>query len=112
MIRFLPFHNTLNLKDDIQNRISPDIELRFKDALNNIKGDSGDGVDFSEVVKLAMAYFFSEIFKHPIKNQYYTLEYVKGFLDADNKTSYTEIRVSLTQGLPKRMFGSIDIYKL
>lgn len=88
---FVSFSNNSNLKDDIQNRIAPDIETRFKESLNFIKGDKNEGLDFSDVVKLAMAYFFSEIFKHPVKNEYYTLEYVKGFLDADNKTLYTEI---------------------
>jgi hypothetical protein len=88
---FISFFNNSNLKHEIQNRIDADIETRFKESLNFIKGDKNEGLDFSEVVKLAIAYFFSEIFKHPVKNEYYTLEYVKGFLDADNKTLYTEI---------------------
>ncbi|MDR6764469.1 hypothetical protein J2Y38_004702 [Flavobacterium sp. 2755] len=38
-----------------------------------------------------MAYFYSEIFKDKIKDSYYTIEMVKGFLDANNLTQYTAI---------------------
>lgn len=88
---FVRFSNTSNQKNDIQGLISSDIETRFKESLNYIMGDKREGEEFTNIVLLAMAYFFSEIFKHPIKNEYYTIEYVKGFLDADNKTAYTEI---------------------
>lgn len=89
----LDFYNNSNLKTDIQNRISKDIETNLITALNNIKGDnkSGFGVSFSEITRLAMAYFYSEIFTDKIKDKYYTIEMVKGFLDANNLTTYTAI---------------------
>lgn len=89
----LDFFNNSNLKTDIQNRISPNIESLFLNALNDIRGDNsnGDGISFSEITRLAMAYFFGEIFKDKISNNYYTLEMVKGFLDADNLTTYSAI---------------------
>jgi hypothetical protein len=83
--------NNSNLKSDIQNRISNTIEHDFLKALNNIKGDRGNGVNFSEIVRLAMAYFYSEIFNDKIRDSYYSLEMVKGFLDANNHTQYTAI---------------------
>jgi hypothetical protein len=87
----LDFHNNSNLKNDIQNRISFTIESDFKKALNGIKGDMGTGENFSEIVRLAMSYFYSEIFRDKIKDTYYSLEMVKGFLDAHNLTTYTAI---------------------
>ncbi|MWB94014.1 hypothetical protein GON26_06545 [Flavobacterium sp. GA093] len=89
----LDFYNNSNLKTDIQNRISKNIETDFLDALNNMKGDnkSGFGVSFSEITLLAMAYFYSEIFTYKIKDKYYTIEMVKGFIDANNLTTYTAI---------------------
>ncbi|MDI6047415.1 hypothetical protein [Flavobacterium yafengii] len=87
----LDFYNNSNLKADIQNRISVTIESDFKKALNSIKGDMGTGENFSEIVRLALAYFFSEIFRDQIKDTYYSLEMVKGFLDANNLTTYTAI---------------------
>ncbi len=87
----LDFDNNSNLKTDIQNRISVDIESNFKKALNDIKGDMGTGENFSEIVLLALAYFYSEIFKEKKKDSYYSLEMVKGFLDANNLTTYTAI---------------------
>jgi len=89
----LDFYNNSNLKTDIQNRISKNIETDFINALNNMKGDnkSGFGVSFSEITLLAMAYFYSEIFTHKIKDNYYTIEMVKGFIDANNLTTYTAI---------------------
>ena len=87
----LDFDNNYNLKTDIQNRISVDIESIFKKALNDIKGDMGTGENFSEIVRLALAYFYSEIFRDKIKDSYYSLEMVKGFLDANNLTTYTAI---------------------
>lgn len=87
----LDFYNNSNLKADIQNRISVTIESDFKKALNGIKGDMGTGENFSEIVRLALAYFYSEIFRDKIKDSYYSLEMVKGFLDANNLTSYTAI---------------------
>ncbi|HLF50928.1 hypothetical protein [Flavobacterium sp.] len=87
----LDFFNDSNLKTDIQNRISVTIGTDFIKALNCIKGDRGTGENFSEITRLAMAYFFSEIFKDKIKDSYYSLEMVKGFLDANNLTSYTAI---------------------
>jgi hypothetical protein len=87
----LDFDNNSNLKTDIQNRISVDIESNFKKALNDIKGDMGTGENFSEIVLLALAYFYSEIFKDKKKDSYYSLEMVKGFLDANNLTTYTAI---------------------
>ncbi len=89
----LDFYNNSNLKTDIQNRISVDIGTSFLNALNDIRGDNknGYGVSFSEVTLLAMAYFYSEVFKDKIKDSYYTLEMVKGFLDANNLTTYTAI---------------------
>ena len=88
----LYFDNNSNLKTDIQNRISVDIEGDFKKALNGIKGDMGTGVNYSEVVLMALAYFYSDIFRDKIKDSYYSLEMVKGFLDAHNLTTYTAIR--------------------
>ncbi len=89
----LDFFNNSNLKTDIQNRISKDIETKFMNALNDMKGDNKDGfgISFSEITRLAMAYFYSEIFTHKIKDKYYTIEMVKGFLDANNLTTYTAI---------------------
>lgn len=89
----LDFSNNSNLKTDIQNRISDNIQTAFINALNNMKGDnkSGNGCPFSEVTLLAMAYFYSEIFKDKIQDNYYTLEVVKGFLDGNNLTRYTAI---------------------
>jgi hypothetical protein len=89
----LDFYNNSNLKTDIQNRISVDIGTRFLNALNDIRGDNknGYGVSFSEVTLLALAYFYNEIFNHKIKDSYYTLEMVKGFLDANNLAKYTAI---------------------
>lgn len=89
----LDFFNTSNLKTDIQNRISNHTQTVFIDALNNMKGDnkSGGGIPFSEITLLAMAFFYSEIFKDKIKDSYYTLDMVKGFLDANNLTPYTAI---------------------
>lgn len=90
----LEFFNDSNLKGDIQSRISPNIEQTFWDALNEMKGDNrgGYGISFSEITLLAMAYFYSEIFTDKIKDSYYQLEMVKGFLDANNLTPYTAIR--------------------
>lgn len=87
----LDFYNNSNLKTDIQNRISFTIESDFKKALNGIKGDMGTGENFSEIVRLALAYFYSEIFRDKVKDSYYSLEMVKGFLDANNLTTYTAI---------------------
>jgi hypothetical protein len=89
----LDFFNDSNLKSDIQNRISPTVKTDFIMALQDMKGDSkdGGGISFSEVTLLAMAYFYSEIFKGKIENKHYSLEMVKGFLDGNNLTSYTAI---------------------
>ena len=89
----LDFYNNSNLKYDIQNRVSPNIETVFKNALNDMKGDNKNnyGYSFSEITRLALAYFYSEIFNDKIQNSYYTVEMVKGFLDADNLTNYTAI---------------------
>jgi len=89
----LDFFNNSNLKTDIQNRISVDIERNFINALNEMRGDnkSGFGISFSEITRLAMAYFYSEIFTDKIKDSYYTLEMVKGFFDGNNLTTYTAI---------------------
>jgi len=89
----LDFFNNSNLKADIQNRISVNIEATFLSALNDMRGDNknGYGISFSEITRLALAYFYSHIFTWEIKNNYYTLEMVKGFFDADNKTTYTAI---------------------
>lgn len=85
------FSNNENLKTDIQNRINYNIEATFLKALNDIKGDTGNGTDFSEVTILALAYFYSEIFTDSTIDRFYTLEMVKGFFDADNLTPYTAI---------------------
>lgn len=89
----LDFFNNSNLKTDIQNRISVNIETDFINALNDMRGDNknGYGISFSEITRLAMAYFYSEIFTDKIKDTYYSLEMVKGFLDANNLTTYTAI---------------------
>jgi hypothetical protein len=89
----LDFFNNSNLKTDIQKRISVNIETEFINALNDIKGDNknGYGISFSDITLLAMAYFYSEIFTDKIKDNYYSLEMVKGFLDANNLTTYTAI---------------------
>lgn len=89
----LEFFNNSNLKYDIQNRIDKTIKQRFLQALNEIKGDNKNnyGIEFSEITLLAMAYFYSEIFTEEIKTEFYTLEMVKGFFDADNLTPYTAI---------------------
>jgi len=89
----LDFFNKSNLKTDIQNRISVCIEAEFLRALNDMRGDNknGYGISFSEITRLALAYFFSEIFTDKIKDNFYTLEMVKGFFDAQNHTTYTAI---------------------
>jgi hypothetical protein len=89
----LDFFNNSNLKTDIQNRISVNIGATFFNALNDMRGDNknGYGISFSEITRLALAYFYSEIFKDKIKDNYYTLEMAKGFLDANNLTNYTAI---------------------
>ncbi len=89
----LDFFNNSNLKTDIQNRISVTIGTTFYNALNDMKGDNknGYGISFSEITRLALAYFYSEIFTDKIKDNYYTLEMAKGFLDANNLTTYTAI---------------------
>jgi hypothetical protein len=89
----LEFSNTSNLKDDIQNRISVDIGTYFIEALNNLKGDNFDsgGICFSEITRLALAYFYSEIFKDKIENKFYSVQMVKGFFDGNNLTNYTAI---------------------
>lgn len=89
----LDFFNSSNLKTDIQNRINSNDSLNFYNAINEMKGDKKNkcGFEFSEITRLAMAYFYSEIFTDEIKNEYYTLEMVKGFFDADNTTPYTAI---------------------
>lgn len=89
----LDFYNNSNLKTDIQNRVSVNIKTIFLDALNDMKGNNKNnyGTSFSEITKLALAYFYSEIFTHKIKDSYYTVEMVKGFLDANNLTNYTAI---------------------
>ena len=40
---------------------------------------------------MALAYFYSEIFTDKIEDKYYSIEYVKGFLDGNNLTPYTAI---------------------
>ncbi len=87
----LDFFNDSNLKTSIQQRISPNTEDEFVKHLNNIRGDNQTGTSFSEVTLLALAYFYSEIFKDQIKDNFYTLNHVKAFLDGDNLTSYTAI---------------------
>lgn len=89
----LEFSNTSNLKEDIQNRISADIGTYFIEALNNLKGDNFDsgGICFSEITRLALAYFYSEIFKDKMENKFYSVEMVKGFFDGNNLTNYTAI---------------------
>jgi len=89
----LDFFNNSNLKTDIQNRNSVSIEATFLNALNDMRGDNknGYGISFSEITRLALAYFYGEIFTAKIKDSYYTLEMVKGFLDANNLTTYTAI---------------------
>lgn len=89
----LDFDNNSNIKNDIQNRISDDIGKNFIEALRSIKGDNinNHGISFSEITRLAMAYFFSEIFRDNKKNEFYTLEMVKGLLDGYNLTNYTAI---------------------
>ncbi len=89
----LDYFNNSNLKSDIQNRISVHTPTNFINALNDIKGDNrnGNGYSFSEITLLAMAYFYSEIFTGKFTDHIYTLDMVKGFLDANNLTHYTAI---------------------
>ena len=89
----LEFRNSSNLKHDIQNRISDTIGTNFIEALNNMIGDTKNsvGVSFSEITRLALAYFFSEIFQNIKSDNFYTLEMVKGFFDACNLSNYTAI---------------------
>jgi hypothetical protein len=89
----LDFFNNSNLKTDIQYRISINTKTDFINALNDIRGDNknGSGISFSDITLLAMAYFYSEIFTDKTKDNYYSLEMIKGFLDGDNLTSYTAI---------------------
>ena len=48
----LDFFNNSNLKTDIQNRISDNIEQNFINALNEIRGDNKNsyGIPFSEII--------------------------------------------------------------
>jgi hypothetical protein len=89
----LDFFNNSNLKNDIQNRISDNLEKQFIEALNNIQGDNKEnfGISFSEITLLALAYFFKEIFKDKTEDNLFTIETVKGILDSNNLTQYTEI---------------------
>lgn len=89
----LDFSNSSNLKTDIQKRISVHTPTNFINALHDIKGDNrnGNGLSYSEQVLLAMAYFYSEIYTGKFTDNIYSLEKVKGFLDADNLTNYTAI---------------------
>jgi hypothetical protein len=89
----LDFSNTSNLKTDIQNRISANIDRDFINALNDIRGDNKNnyGISFSEITLLALAYFYGEILTDKVKNHFYTVEMAKGFLDGDNLTPYTAI---------------------
>lgn len=89
----LDFSNNSNLKYDIQNRISDNTETNFINSLNNMMGDdkSGNGTRFSEITLMAMAYFFDEIFMEEKKDHHYSLNMVKGFLDAKNLSPYTAI---------------------
>jgi hypothetical protein len=89
----LDFFNSSNLKTDIQNRVSGHTATNFINALHDIKGDNrnGNGIPFAEIVRSAMAYFYSEIYTGKFTDHIYTLEMVKGFLDADNLTDYTAI---------------------
>lgn len=88
----LDFYNNSNLKTSVQNRISLNTGAEFYKNLQDIKGDKTTGVSFSEITLLALAYFYSEIFTDKIENKYYSIEYVKGFLDGDNLTQYTAIQ--------------------
>jgi hypothetical protein len=89
----LDFFNDSNLKTDIQNRISVSTATNFINALQDMKGDNrnGGGFLFSEITLLAMAYFYSEIFTGKLTDRMYSLDMVKGYLDADNMTDYTAI---------------------
>ncbi len=91
----LDFLNHSNLKQDIQNRQSDDIEMKFFRALQNIQGDNKEtkGENLSEIVKLGMAYFFECIYpkKTPIKDSHYSVNAIKGFFDACNLSPYTAI---------------------
>lgn len=89
----LDFFNNSNLKTDIQNRISINIETDFINALNYMRGDNkeGFGISFSEITLLALAYFYSEIFNDKVKDNFYTIEMAKGILDANNLSTYTAI---------------------
>lgn len=89
----LDFSNKSNLKESIQNRISDDTETNFINVLQNMMGDdkTGNGIRFSEITLMAMAYFFDEIFIEEKKDHHYSLDMVKGFLDAKNVSPYTAI---------------------
>lgn len=52
---------------------------------------SGNGITFSEITLMAMAYFFDEIFMEEKKDHHYSLNMVKGFLDAKKLSPYTAI---------------------
>lgn len=100
------FEHSENLKNSIQERIGDETESNFLNVLNDISGDNKDniGTPFDEVVLQAMAYFFAEIFpsKYQIKNSYWTLEIVKGFLDACNHSPYTPTYEVVTTCYPLR----------
>lgn len=91
----LDFFNHSNLKTDIQNRISSESEVNFQTALSEIQGDNKEtkGTSFSELTLLAIAYFYERIFPEDvqIRDAAYTINSVKGFFDACNKTPYTSI---------------------
>jgi len=91
----LDFLNHSNLKTDIQNRISNESEVNFQTALSEIQGDNKEtkGTSFSELTLLAIAYFYERIFPEDvqIRDAAYTINSVKGFFDACNKTPYTSI---------------------
>ena len=87
----LDFFNNSNLKTSVQNRISLNTGAEFYNKLQDIKGEKTTGVSFSEITLLALAYFYSEIFTDKIEDKYYSIEYVKGFLDGNNLTPYTAI---------------------
>jgi hypothetical protein len=87
----LDFFNNSNLKTSVKSRISENTGAEFFKQLQDIRGDKTTGVSFSEITLLALAYFYSEIFTDKIEDKYYSIEYVKGFLDGNNLTPYTAI---------------------
>jgi hypothetical protein len=76
-----PRETQKNFKQAITNvDVTPE---SYKDILNNIKGDANSGFEFSEVVKVSLAYLINFCFSG-LEDHEYNLKTFKGILDKAN----------------------------